>query len=88
MTRWTASDIPSQRGRTAVVTGTGGLGFEGALELARAGGDVIVAGRNPRKGADAAAKIRDLAPQVTISFERLDLASLASIAKFADRLSS
>lgn len=88
MTRWTASDIPSQRGRTAVVTGTGGLGFEGALELARAGGDVIIAGRNPRKGADAVEKIRAFAPQATISFERLDLASLASIAKFADRLSS
>jgi Dehydrogenases with different specificities (related to short-chain alcohol dehydrogenases) len=88
MTRWTASDIPSQHGRTAVVTGTGGLGFEGALELARAGGDVIIAGRNPRKGADAVEKIREFAPQATISFERLDLASLASIAKFADRLSS
>jgi NAD(P)-dependent dehydrogenase (short-subunit alcohol dehydrogenase family) len=86
MTGWTASDIPSQQGRTAVVTGTGGLGFEDALALARSGGDVVLAGRNPRKGADAVARIRDAVPKATVSFERLDLASLKSIAEFAERL--
>lgn len=88
MTGWTASDIPSQHGRTAVVTGTGGLGFEDALALARSGADVVLAGRNPRKGADAVARICELAPQAMIRFERLDLASLQSIAEFADRLGS
>lgn len=88
MTGWTASDIPAQHGRTAVVTGTGGLGFEEALALARSGGDVILAGRNPGKGTDAVARIRQLAPQATISFERLDLASLKSISEFAERISS
>ena len=34
---WNTADIPRQTGRLAVVTGaTGGLGFETALELARA----------------------------------------------------
>lgn len=35
--KWTASNIPSQRGRSAIVTGTGGIGYETALELAKTG---------------------------------------------------
>jgi NAD(P)-dependent dehydrogenase (short-subunit alcohol dehydrogenase family) len=86
MTRWTASDIPPQHGRTAVVTGTGGLGFEDALALARAGAQVIIAGRNPRKGVEAVSRIRASVPPAKVSFERLDLASLKSVADFAARL--
>jgi len=86
MTRWTASDIPSQRGRTAVVTGTGGLGLEDALALARAGADVIIAGRNPSKGAAAVQQIRLSVPTAKVTFELLDLASLASIKSFCERL--
>ncbi len=86
MTRWTSADIPSQHGRCAVVTGTGGLGFETALALASAGAEVIVAGRNPKKGVEAIDKIRAAAPGANIRFETLDLASLASVAAFAARL--
>lgn len=86
MEKWTASDIPSQKGRSAVVTGTGGLGFEDALALARAGGEVIIAGRNPQKGAEAVAKIRSDTPSANVSFEQLDLADLASVRDFAARL--
>jgi len=86
MAKWTAADIPPQTGRTAVITGTGGLGFEDALELARAGAEVILAGRNPDKGAAAVTRIRALAPSAIIRFETLDLASLDSIAAFAARL--
>jgi NAD(P)-dependent dehydrogenase (short-subunit alcohol dehydrogenase family) len=82
---WTASDIPPQTDRVAVVTGTGGLGYENALALARAGAEVIVAGRNPTKGADAVARIEAAVPEAKIRFEPIDLASLASIAAFADR---
>lgn len=85
-TLWTTNDISYQGGRTIVVTGTGGLGFEDALALARAGADVIIAGRNPVKGAEAVARIRQSIPAATISFELLDLASLASIAEFSARL--
>ncbi|WP_369059560.1 SDR family oxidoreductase [Caulobacter sp. 73W] len=88
MTNWTASDIPDQQGRTAVVTGTGGLGFEDALALAAAGADVIIAGRNRIKGADAVARIRAATPQAKVSFEQVDLASLASVEAFATRLRS
>ena len=40
-------EVPSQRGRLAIITGaTGGLGYETALALAKAGAEVIVAGRD------------------------------------------
>ncbi len=86
MVDWTASDIPAQTGRSAIVTGTGGLGLETALALAQAGGEVIIAGRNAEKGAAAVAKIRQQAPTATLRFEPVDLASLTSIAAFAARL--
>lgn len=86
MTRWTVSDIPPQHGRIAVVTGTGGLGFEDALALARAGCETIIAGRNPRKGAEAVEKIRLQVPAAQVRFELLDLADLASVAACAERL--
>ena len=86
MARWTIADIPPQHGRIAVVTGTGGLGFEDALALAGAGATVILAGRNPAKGEAAIARIRAAVPPATIRFAALDLASLASVAAFAERL--
>jgi len=88
MARWTTADIPSQSGRSAVITGTGGLGYEDALALARAGAEVIIAGRNLDKGADAVARIKAEAPSAVVRFERVDLASLASIADFCARLGS
>lgn len=88
MANWTVSDIPHQRGRSAVVTGTGGLGYEDALALARAGATVIIAGRNPEKGAQAVASIQADIPSADVRFEQLDLASLASVAGFAERLRS
>ncbi len=86
MAKWTASEIPPQHGKLAVVTGTGGLGYEDALELARAGADVIIAGRNPKKGAEAVARIREAVPGAAIRFEQIDLANLQSVAAFAERL--
>lgn len=80
--------MPSQHGRSAVVTGTGGLGYEDALALARVGCDVILAGRNPRKGADAVDGIRAAVPGASVRFERLDLADLASVKAFGARVAS
>src|SRR5258708_760677 len=80
MSRWTTNDIPPQRGRSVVVTGTGGLGFQDALALARAGAEVIIAGRNPSKGAAAVAAIRKEVSNADVRFEAVDLASLSSIA--------
>lgn len=88
MAKWAAANIPSQQGRLAVVTGTGGLGFENALALTHAGADVVVAGRNPVRGAEAVARIAAAAPGGRVRFEALDLASLASVAAFAERLAA
>ncbi|WP_313535298.1 SDR family oxidoreductase [Sphingomonas sp.] len=86
MHRWTATDIPSQHGRSAVITGTGGLALEDARALAAAGSAVILAGRNSAKGAQAVAEVRAAVPGATIRFEALDLANLSSVARFAERL--
>ena len=87
MAKWTAADIPSQRGKFAVITGaTGGIGYETALALARAGAEVVVAGRDERKGAVALRRINAFAPPSPVSFESLDLASLDSVTAFAARL--
>jgi NAD(P)-dependent dehydrogenase (short-subunit alcohol dehydrogenase family) len=84
---WTTSNIPSQHGRTAVITGTGGLGLEDALALARAGADVIIAGRNAQKGAEAVERVTADVPNAKVRFEQVDLASLASVETFGKRLS-
>lgn len=86
MANWTSSNIPTQNGRSAVVTGTGGLGFEIALALAHKGGDIILAGRDPKKGAESVGRIRAEVPSADIRFEQVDLASLKSIADFSGRL--
>jgi NAD(P)-dependent dehydrogenase (short-subunit alcohol dehydrogenase family) len=83
----TQAEIPSQLGKTAVVTGaTGGLGYETALALARAGADVILTGRDERKGQSSIEKIGREVLGARIAFESLDLASLASVAGFAERM--
>jgi NAD(P)-dependent dehydrogenase (short-subunit alcohol dehydrogenase family) len=87
MARWTTHDIPNQSGRLAIVTGaTGGLGLETALDLAGAGAEVILAGRNPAKGAAAEAFIRERHAKAHLRFEMVDLASLASVEAFAGQL--
>src|SRR5260221_4832539 len=83
---WTSADMPAQRGRLAIVTGTGGLGYEAALALAIAVAEVILAGRNAVKGSISVGKIKAQHATAHVTFEKLDLASLASIAEFARRL--
>lgn len=83
---WAATNIPKQRGRSVVITGTGGLGYETALVLARAGAEVILAGRNEKKGNESINKILTMAPSANIRFESIDLADLASIEAFGKRM--
>jgi NAD(P)-dependent dehydrogenase (short-subunit alcohol dehydrogenase family) len=86
---WTAKDIPSQRGRTAVVTGANvGLGLETATELARAGATVVLAARDPARAEAAIASISSAIPDADVRFVPLDLASLASVAEFSEAVAA
>lgn len=82
--RWTASDIPRQDGRAAVVTGANsGLGFETARELAGHGATVVLAVRDLDKGKAAADRITAAIPggvsPGALEVRHLDLASLESV---------
>jgi NAD(P)-dependent dehydrogenase (short-subunit alcohol dehydrogenase family) len=89
MAPWTTADIPSQKGKLAVVTGANsGIGWPTALELARAGAEVILAARTIDKGRDAVERIRRQLPQANVRFELLDLASLRSIREFAAKVNA
>src|SRR4051812_36213723 len=84
MSGWAVSDMPSQAGRLAVVTGANsGIGFHASLELARAGACVILACRSRERGDEALARIRDEAPGAKVEVRELDLADLASVRAFA-----
>ncbi len=84
---WTVADIPRQAGKLAIVTGANsGIGFDTALELARAGAEVILAGRSAQKNQAAIGKILAQYSGAVVSFEPLDLASLASVTAFAGRI--
>jgi NAD(P)-dependent dehydrogenase (short-subunit alcohol dehydrogenase family) len=85
--QWNATDIPPQTGKLAVVTGANsGIGWHTALELTRAGSEVILAARSEAKGRDAVERIRRELPLAKIHFETLDLASLRSVRAFAARV--
>ena len=86
MSKWTSADIPPQNGRLAIVTGTGGLGFEDGLALSKAGAEVIIAGRSASKGEEAVSRIKAAVPSAKVQFEALDLASLTSVAAFVARI--
>lgn len=84
---WTATDIPDQTGRVAVVTGANsGLGLETARELARAGAAVTLAVRSQERGAAAIDDIRRDVPDAAVELVALDLGSLDSIGAAAATL--
>jgi NAD(P)-dependent dehydrogenase (short-subunit alcohol dehydrogenase family) len=85
--KWTAADVPDQTGRVAIVTGSNqGLGFDTALVLAQHGAKVVLAVRDTGKGAAAAARIKETAPDADVAVQPLDLSSLDSVRSAADEL--
>jgi NAD(P)-dependent dehydrogenase (short-subunit alcohol dehydrogenase family) len=79
---WTAADLPSLAGRTAVVTGaTAGIGFAIARALGGRGAHVVLAVRDEVRGAEAAARIAGSTAVV-----RLDLAALDSVRRAASEV--
>ena len=82
--KWTAAQMPSQAGKTILVTGANsGIGYQAALELARHGGRVLLGCRDAAKGEAAAANIRKAVGNAQDENVTLDMASLASIRAFA-----
>lgn len=86
---WTADDMPELSGQTVIVTGgNSGIGYEAALQFARKKAHTILACRSLDKASEAAAKIIASSPGASVEVMELDLASLASIRKFADAFHS
>ena len=83
--QWTADRMPSQAGRTALITGANsGIGYQTALELARHGAHVLMGVRDRGRGEAALARLRAAVPSASAELAELDVASLASIRGFAE----
>jgi len=67
-------------GRVAVVTGANsGLGLHTAAALAGAGAHVVMTARDPARGQQAVATVREQHPDASLEVVQLDLADLASV---------
>jgi NAD(P)-dependent dehydrogenase (short-subunit alcohol dehydrogenase family) len=86
---WDPERLPTQAGKTFVVTGgNAGIGYFVSEQLARAGGRIILASRSAQRADAAAASIRRYAPNAEVDFVPLDLSSLKSIRRAAEGIAS
>jgi NAD(P)-dependent dehydrogenase (short-subunit alcohol dehydrogenase family) len=84
--KWTTGQIPQQTGKTVLITGANsGIGYQAALELARHGAHVLMGVRSRAKGEAALTRLLREAPGASAEIVELDMASLASIRRFAER---
>jgi len=82
-------DVPDQTGTLAVVTGANsGTGKEATKRLAAAGARVVMAVRTVAKGEAARAEILAEHPDAQLEVRRIDLADLASVQEFAEKLAA
>lgn len=82
---WTTEHIPDLTGARALVTGaSSGLGQQVALELARHGASVVLAGRNAERLAASVAGIRGSLPAADLRILLLDLADLTQVRRSAE----
>lgn len=78
-------NIPSKKGKTAIVTGANiGLGYETTLVLSQKHFHVIMACRNMKKAQLAKENIIKINPSASLEIMILDLNSLESVREFAD----
>ncbi len=85
MSGWSLADMPDQSGRTVMVTGaTGGLGQRVALEFARRGAVVVLAGRNDSKLRDTTTALRAQVPDALLEQLVMDLSDLDKVRRAAE----
>ncbi len=86
---WTADNIGNQQGRTFLVTGANtGIGFQTALELAKQGAHVVVAGRSEQRVENAIIEIEAVVPWASLEPGVVDLGSLASVDSYAQQFNA
>jgi NAD(P)-dependent dehydrogenase (short-subunit alcohol dehydrogenase family) len=84
MSEFNISEITSQKGRTAIVTGANtGLGFETTRALAGTGMKVIMACRDLKKAQVAMNLVQKERPAADIEIMLIDLSKLSSVREFA-----
>lgn len=77
---WNPEHLPDLTGRRYLVTGaTRGLGFFASLQLATAGGHVLMTGRNPNRLAAARVAVIRQAPYADVETLLLDTSNLGSV---------
>lgn len=85
---WKVDRLPDLSGKTFLITGgNSGIGFQAAKHLGGAGGDIVIASRNPEKAARA---VDELKPQVQGNVDQvtLNLADLSSVRAAAEETRS
>jgi NAD(P)-dependent dehydrogenase (short-subunit alcohol dehydrogenase family) len=83
MSLWPGAKLPDLSGKNVIITGANsGIGYYAALELAKAGANVVLACRSAAKGEAATAKVNAQAAG-RAKFMRLDLADFSSVHEFA-----
>ena len=87
MEKWTFDHIPNQQGRVALITGANaGIGLQTALMLAKKGAEVILACRDLTKVEKAVNIILQEIPEAKVSFVKLDVSDLNSVAECAEKI--
>tara|TARA_B100000073_G_scaffold347543_1_gene362246 strand:+ start:589 stop:1512 length:924 start_codon:yes stop_codon:yes gene_type:complete len=85
--KWTADQIPDQRGKIALITGSNsGLGYSTAKALARKGCDIILACRSKEKSIEAKNKLKINFPNANIICMELDLSDLRNVSEKANEI--
>jgi NAD(P)-dependent dehydrogenase (short-subunit alcohol dehydrogenase family) len=83
--KWTTDNIPSQEGRTFLITGANsGVGLGAAKAIAKKGGALVLAVRNVSKGELARKEILQESKSAKIELMPLDLSDLDSVKRFSD----
>ena len=85
MADYSETDVPSQIGKTALVTGANtGIGYDTARVLAERGAKVLLGCRTEERALEAINRIKEKTPNAELKWVELDLADLSSIKAAAE----